>query len=307
MMAYTDRHFRRLARIISPHVFLYSEMVTAQEVLHNPHSFKLKHHLESNPVALQLGGSDPKLLAQAAKLGESLGYVEINLNVGCPSDRVQAGEMGACLIKNPKRVAECLALMQQQVRIPVTIKTRIGVDDADSYEYFYNFIQYIINNSLCNTFIVHARKAWLTGLSPKENREIPPLKYDYVYQLKKDFPSVGVIVNGGIKYIEEIKLHLDHVDGVMLGREIFSNPLLLNDIEILRENTFIKKDISLILQEYVNYASHEIQSGHSLRPLLKPLFNLYKNQVGAKAWKKSLNAVKTEREFLDLGFSWATH
>jgi tRNA-dihydrouridine synthase A len=230
MMDCTDRHFRYFLRLISKKVVLYTEMVVAQAILHGPKDQLLKFRPEEHPLVLQLGGSNPKELAEAAKIAEQYGYDEINLNVGCPSDRVQSGRFGACLMKEPGLVAECIQGMKKAVRIPVTVKTRIGVDDLDDYDFLYGFIK-TISEVGCEHFIIHARKAWLNGLSPKENRTIPPLDYDRVYQIKQAFPHLFITINGGVKTVSDIQQHLTQVDGVMIGREAYSNPYCLASVD----------------------------------------------------------------------------
>ena len=229
MLDWTTRHCRYFHRQFSQHALLYTEMVTSQAIIHAKYDH-LAFDVAENPVAIQLGGSDPDQLRHCAKLAEDRGYVEINLNVGCPSDRVQNGMFGACLMAKADLVADCVSTMQSAVKIPVTVKTRIGIDELDSYEFLCDFVEKVKNTG-CHELIVHARKAWLSGLSPKENREIPPLDYERVYQLKRDFPDLLISINGGIKTIEEMKAHLQYVDGVMVGREAYQNPSLLGFID----------------------------------------------------------------------------
>src|SRR6185437_10625424 len=245
-----DRHDRYFLRLISPHALLYTEMVTIGALIHGDAKRFLQFHSIEHPVALQLGGSEPQKLAYCAKLGADFGYDEINLNVGCPSDRVQSGCFGACLMLDPYVVAECVNAMVNVVPIPVTIKCRIGVDHEDSYESLYKFIACIAKAG-CKVFIIHARKAWLQGLSPKQNREIPPLRYEVVRQIKQDFPHLTIIINGGIKNIADIQYHLSYVDGVMIGRAAYTNPYLLADIE---ENYFgiLKKKRHEIVDEFIS-------------------------------------------------------
>jgi tRNA-dihydrouridine synthase A len=226
MMDWTDRHCRHFHRLISKYTWLYTEMVTTGALVYGDVERHLRFNEEEHPVALQLGGSDPKDLAIAAKLGEKWGYDEINLNCGCPSERVQKGAFGACLMSEPELVRDCVKSMKDAVQIDVTVKHRIGIDYEDSYDFVRDFVGTVAQAG-CTTFIVHARNAILKGLSPKENREIPPLKYEYAYQLKKDFPQFEILINGGIKTLEEIDTHLLHVDGVMLGREAYHNPYLM--------------------------------------------------------------------------------
>ncbi|WP_151636657.1 tRNA dihydrouridine(20/20a) synthase DusA [Noviherbaspirillum aerium] len=226
MMDWTDRHCRMFHRQITRHTWLYTEMVTTGALLYGDVPRHLDFNQEEHPVALQLGGSEPDDLARSAKLGEQWGYDEVNLNCGCPSERVQKGAFGACLMGEPALVADCVKAMRDAVSIDVTVKHRIGIDDVESYDFVRDFVGTIADAG-CNTFIVHARNAILKGLSPKENREIPPLKYEMAYRLKKDFPGLEILINGGIKTVDEIDLHLQHVDGVMLGREAYHNPYLM--------------------------------------------------------------------------------
>ena len=226
MMDWTDRHCRHFHRLISQYTWLYTEMVTTGALVYGDVERHLRFNDEEHPVALQLGGSDPKDLAISAKLGEKWGYDEINLNCGCPSPRVQKGAFGACLMTEPELVRDCVKAMKDAVQIDVTVKHRIGIDHEESYDFVRDFVGTVAEAG-CTTFVVHARNAILKGLSPKENREIPPLKYEYAYQLKKDFPQFEILINGGIKTLEEIDIHLEHVDGVMLGREAYHNPYLM--------------------------------------------------------------------------------
>ena len=223
MLDWTDRHCRYFLRLLSRNTLLYTEMVTTGAIIHGKGDY-LAYSEEEHPVALQLGGSDPAALAQCAKLAEARGYDEINLNVGCPSDRVQNGMFGACLMGNAQLVADCVKAMRDVVSIPVTVKTRIGIDDQDSYEFLCDFINTVSGKGECEMFIIHARKAWLSGLSPKENREIPPLRYDVVYRLKKDFPDLEILINGGVETADQVEEHLKHVDGVMIGRAAYHYP-----------------------------------------------------------------------------------
>ncbi len=230
MMDWTDRHCRVFHRQLTRHALLYTEMVTAQAIKHGDRQRLLGFDSVEQPVALQLGGSDPRLLAEAAKIGEDFGYSEINLNVGCPSDRVQEGRFGACLMAEPQLVGDCVAAMMAAVKIPVTVKCRIGIDDQDEIEGLNRFVEAVAATD-CNTFIIHARKAWLKGLSPKENREIPPLNYARVYKLKNDFPQLNIILNGGLDSLEAAQAALQNFDGVMLGRAAYHTPWLLADVD----------------------------------------------------------------------------
>ena len=226
MMDWTDRHCRYFLRLFNRHVHLYTEMVTTGALIHGNRQRFLRFDAQEHPVILQLGGANPQDLAQCSKFAEDYGYDAVNLNVGCPSDRVQKNKIGACLMAEPELVAECISTMQAAVKIPVTVKHRIGIDNLDSYEHLYKFVETVAQTG-CQTFIVHARIAILQGLSPKENREVPPLRYDDVYQLKRDFPHLDIHINGGIKTVDEISQHWQHLDGVMMGREAYHNPYVL--------------------------------------------------------------------------------
>src|SRR3990167_9734429 len=230
MIDHTDKHNRYFLRLIAPDILLYTEMITANALIHGNKNYLLDFHPAEHPLALQLGGSDPVMLAECAKIGEEVGYDEINLNVGCPSPRVSSGRFGACLMNEPQLVAECVAAMKTNVNVPVTVKTRIGVDHHDSYEALQNFVS-LVSKAGCKTFIIHARKAWLKGLSPKQNRDIPPLQYEVVKKIKNDFPHLTIILNGGIKSIEQIHEHKSEVDGFMVGRAACSNPYYLAQIQ----------------------------------------------------------------------------
>jgi len=288
MMAYTDRHFRMLMRQMTRHTVLYTEMVTAQAIIHGDRQRLLGYDPAEHPLALQVGGSDPQLLARCARIAEDYGYAEINLNVGCPSDRVQNGYFGACLMKDPARVAACIEAMRAVVAIPITVKTRLGVDELESYPYFHNFIQQC-HQAGCETFIIHARKAWLSGLSPAENREIPPLRYEWVYQLKRDMPYCEVIINGGIKTLEEAKQHLAYVDGVMIGRAAWSNPAMFAEVDqqfygvtrpLLTERQ--------IIEAYLPYVRQQLANGVAMRHLTSQLLGFFHGRQGARHWRRYL-------------------
>ncbi len=289
MMAYTDRHFRFLLRLISQHTVLYTEMVTAQAIVNGDKSYLLDFSKEEHPVALQLGGSNPAQLAEAAKIGEQWGYDEINLNVGCPSERVQSGCFGAALMKEADLVAGCIKAMRESVSIPVTIKMRLGVDDYDSDDFLYEFVRKIRDTG-CTVFIIHARKAWLKGLSPKENREVPPLQYDRVYQLKKLFPELEIIINGGIQTHNEAVAHLKQIDGVMVGRVACANPYWLStvDQQFYATNTDIKSRSEIIAQ-YLPYILKHTVRGVPIRHMTKHLIGLYQGEKGARAWRRKLS------------------
>lgn len=290
MMTYSDQHFRMLARLLTRHTLLYTEMITTSELLHGKCFHLLSYNREEHPLALQLGGSNPVDLALCARMGEDLGYDEINLNVGCPSNRVQSAQFGACLMKNPDLVAGCIAAMKNAVKILVTVKTRIGVDDLDSYENLYYFVAAIAEAG-CDVFILHARKAWLKGLNPRKNRSVPPLQYEMVYRLKKDFPKLEIIINGGIKTIAEIKSHLNYVDGVMIGREAYANPLLMAsfDREFYQQKNTVALHPKEILQQYLPYISGQLANGVKLRYLTRHLLNLFHGKPGARHWRRYLS------------------
>ena len=295
MMQYTDMHDRYLLRLISKKVFLYTEMVTTGAILYGKCFHQLEFNQEEHPVAIQLGGSDVNDLVKSAKIAEDYGYDEINLNVGCPSDRVQKGRFGACLMLEPDHVAECLNAMQTNVKVPVTIKCRLGVDHHEDYEFLYNFVD-IVQNAGIKHFIIHARNGILKGLSPRQNRHIPPLKYDYVYQLKKDFPNLNITINGGIKTIDECKDHLKYVDGVMIGRAAYENPFLIKDIDTelygIESNVNSKK---FILNQYLDYVEDKLQEGHDLSRMMKHLFGLSRGDKFAKSFRiKILEVIKKE-------------
>jgi tRNA-dihydrouridine synthase A len=295
MMQYTDMHDRYLLRLISKKVFLYTEMVTTGAILYGKCFHQLEFNQEEHPVAIQLGGSDIDDLIKSSKIAEDYGYDEINLNVGCPSDRVQKGRFGACLMLEPDHVAECLNAMQTNVRVPVTIKCRLGVDHHEDYEFLYNFVN-IVQNAGIKHFIIHALNGILKGLSPRQNRHIPPLKYDYVYQLKKDFPNLNITVNGGIKTIDECKKHLKYVDGVMIGRAAYENPFLIKDIDTelygIKSNVNSKK---FILNQYLDYVEEKLTEGHDLSRMMKHLFGLSRGDKFAKTFRiKILEVIKKE-------------
>lgn len=289
MMDCTDRHDRYFLRLIAPHVLLYTEMLTTGALIYGDFKKFLAFDPLEHPVALQLGGSDPKQLAHCARLGESFGYDEINLNVGCPSDRVKSGKFGACLMLQPELVAECISAMAASVKIPVTVKCRIGVDEKDSYEELNHFIQ-LIAKAGCNVFIIHARKAWLNGLSPKENREIPPLKYDVVKQIKKDFPNLKIIINGGIKNLQTIDELLQHVDGVMIGREAYANPYFLASIE---QKYFASEAHALtreeVIYKMIPYIENQLKNNIKLSSITRHILGLFHSQPGGRLWRRFLS------------------
>lgn len=289
MMDWTDRHDRYFLRLIAPKVLLYSEMLTSQALVHGDYRYLLQFDPQEHPVALQLGGSEPSLLAQAAVLGEDFGYDEINLNVGCPSDRVQSGRFGACLMLDPALVADCVSAMKAAVKIPVTVKCRIGVDERDAYEDLTHFIK-LVSSAGCDVFIVHARKAWLKGLSPKENREIPPLRYEVVRQLKKDFPQLTLILNGGIKTSAEVAEHLQSLDGVMIGREAYSNPYFLADLHRRYYSSEQKLQSRFtIIEKLLPYVQEQLQKNTRLSSITRHILGLFRGEKGANKWRRYLS------------------
>jgi tRNA-dihydrouridine synthase A len=289
MMDWTDRHCRSLHRFISQHTWLYTEMVTTGALLHGDVPRHLAFTPAEAPVALQLGGSEPADLAQCAKLGEQWGYDEINLNCGCPSERVQRGAFGACLMNEPTLVADCVKAMRDATSVPVTVKHRIGVDAVEDYAFVRDFVGTIADAG-CEVFIVHARNAILKGLSPKENREIPPLKYDYAYQLKRDFPQLEIIINGGIKTLDEVETHLEHVDGVMLGREAYHNPYVLADVDArfygATTPALTRDEVEAKL---IEYCADEIARGTFLGSITRHALGLYRGEAGARGWRRVLS------------------
>ncbi len=288
MMDYTDRHCRYLLRLLSPGALLYTEMVTAQALAHGDVERLLGFDDAEHPVALQLGGSDPVLLARAARLGAERGYDEINLNVGCPSDRVQSGRFGACLMAEPALVAECICAMRQAVRVPVTVKCRIGIDDRDDYDFFERFVL-TVHEAGVDIFIVHARKAHLQGLSPKENREIPPLRYEVPARLKAERPGLTVILNGGLRTAQQVRDWLPRFDGVMLGRQAYQEPWLLAtlDAEFLRPGCPLTSREQVVLG-YADYVDAMLARGHRLPQLLRHALGLYAGLPNARAWRRYL-------------------
>lgn len=287
MLDWTDKHCRYFHRILTKQTLLYTEMVTTGAILYGKGDY-LAFNEQEQPVSLQLGGSDPIALAKCAKLAEERGYNEINLNVGCPSDRVQNGMFGACLMGKADLVANCIDAMQKEVNIPVTVKTRIGIDNQDSYSFLCDFIEKVMPYT--DTFIVHARKAWLSGLSPKENREVPPLDYERVYQLKRDYPQLTIAINGGIKTIEEIKHHLNYVDGVMVGREAYQNPMLLTQIDqqIFGDDKPIIDPI-VAIQTLYPYIETQLSQGGQLNHIMRHTLGIFNGRKGAKQWRRYLS------------------
>lgn len=289
MLDWTDRHCRYFLRLLSQNTLLYTEMVTTGAIIHGKGDF-LRFSEQEHPIALQLGGSNAKDLAHCAKLAQERGYDEVNLNVGCPSDRVQNGRFGACLMGEPELVAECVAAMKSEVSIPVTVKTRIGIDDQDSYEFLTKFVSTVNEQGGCEHFTIHARKAWLSGLSPKENREIPPLDYPRAYQIKKDFPHLDIAVNGGIKTLQEALEHLQHLDGVMIGREAYQNPYILAEADqlIFGKDTPIIKRTEVVSKMYP-YIEQQLSEGAYLGHITRHMLGLFQNMPGARQWRRYIS------------------
>lgn len=289
MMDHTDKHFRYFMRLLSKHAVLYTEMITTGALIHGDRKRFLDFNTIEHPLAIQLGGSNPEDLAECARIAEAEGYDEVNLNIGCPSDRVQNGQFGACLMSNSELVSECVNKIQASVKIPVTVKTRIGIDEQDSYEFLHDFIK-TVNDAGCDTFIIHARKAILSGLSPKQNREIPPLNYERVYKIKQAFPSLNITINGGFTELPKIHSQLQHVDGVMIGRAAYQNPFMLvaadktifNDLSPLptRED---------ILNDFKNYVAEQSSLGVNIKSMTRHIIGLYQGQPGARKYRQILS------------------
>jgi len=289
MLDWTDRHCRFFHRLISQHALLYTEMVTTGALIHGDHHRFLQFNASEHPLAFQLGGSHPSDLAVCARMVEDYGYDEVNLNVGCPSDRVQNGRFGACLMAEPELVADCVAAMSQTAAIPVTVKSRIGIDERDSYQELAHFVD-IVANAGCSTFIVHARKAWLSGLSPKQNREIPPLRYELVYQLKKDFPQLEIIVNGGITSLNQAEEMLKHVDGVMMGREAYHNPYILAEVD-KRFFGAVSDPLSrhAIVALLIPYIQEQLKTEARLNSVSRHILGLFHGEPGARGWRRYIS------------------
>jgi len=289
MLDWTDRYYRYFARLISRHTLLYTEMVTTGALIHGDQRRFLEFDPSEHPIALQLAGSDPAALAQCSRMAEGRGYDEVNLNAGCPSDRVQSGRFGACLMLDPDLVAECIHAMRGAVSIPVTIKHRIGIDQDDSYESLRQFVT-TVSAAGCSIFIVHARNAWLQGLSPKENRDIPPLRYEIVQQLKQDFPQLEIIINGGIKTLDAAEQQLQHLDGVMIGREAYQNPWLLSEAD----RRLFGDDHPVpcrhqILEQLMPFVHQEFARGTPIGRITRHILGLFQGQPGAKAWRRHIS------------------
>jgi tRNA-dihydrouridine synthase A len=289
MMDWTDRHCRYFLRRFSPCVLLYTEMIVAQAIVRGDRRHLLEFNPQEHPVALQLGGADPGLLAEAAAIGASFGYDEINLNVGCPSDRVQQATFGACLMARPRLVAECVRAMRGAVDIPVTVKCRIGIDDQDHWDFLRDFVAAIAEAG-CGTIIVHARKAILKGLSPKQNREVPPLDYARAWRVKEEFPSLTVVVNGGLRTVPQVTEQLAHADGVMLGREAYHNPYLLPALHrAIYDDAFETPAASTIAERMRGYAEREAATGTPLRAITRHMMGLFNGRAGARSWRRALS------------------
>jgi tRNA-dihydrouridine synthase A len=289
MMDWTDRHCRYFLRLLSRRARLYTEMITEQAILHGRAERLLAYDPAEHPLALQLGGSDPAHLAACAKVGERFGYDEINLNVGCPSDRVQEGRFGACLMAEPELVARCVAAMRDAVNVPVTVKTRIGIDEKDSYEELARFVS-LVSAAGCDTLILHARKAWLKGLSPKENREIPPLRYDVALRLKQDFPSLRVVLNGGVRDLDQAENHLRNFDAVMLGRAAYENPYLLAEADRrLHGEAGETPTRGEIVERLKPYIEAELARGTRLHAITRHILGLFQGVRGGRAWRRHLS------------------
>ena len=296
MMELTDRHYRYFARLLTRHTLLYTEMLTCKAVIHGDKDYLLGKHESEGPVVLQLGGSDVGEMAAAARLGEQWGYSEINMNVGCPSDRVKAGRFGACLMAEPDLVRDVVAGMHQAVDIPVTVKCRLGIDRDDSYESLHSFVEQVMRSG-CSHFIVHARKAWLDGLSPKENRTIPPLRYEYVYRLKQHFPELHITINGGIDSLADARQHLQQVDGVMIGRAAYYHPAILADADRLvfsdldngYQHSASTHTLGEVAREYARYMQGWVDQGVRLSALTRHMVALFQEVPGARQWRRHIS------------------
>jgi tRNA-dihydrouridine synthase A len=288
MMDWTDRHCRYFMRLLTPRALLYTEMVTAAAIHHGDYAALLEFDAAEHPVALQVGGSDPVLMGEAARRGGEFGYDEININVGCPSDRVQSGQFGACLMARPEVVAECLRAMRAETDVPVTVKTRIGIDDEDSYAFLRQFVN-VLADAGCRKFIVHARVAILEGLSPKENRSVPPLKYEHVFRLKDDLPNLEIVLNGGITTIGQVDEVLEHVDGVMIGRQAYHDPYFLALLEQHVNPDWRPPDRHSVVADMLPYVEKELARGERLGRITRHMLGLFAGQPGARAWRRYIS------------------
>jgi len=287
MMDWTDRHCRYFHRLLAPHALLYTEMVTTGAIRHGDRQRLLAFDPAERPLALQLGGSEPEDLAFAARVGEQFGYDEINLNCGCPSPRVRKGAFGACLMAEPERVADCVAAMRAAVSLPVTVKCRIGIDDHDDYGFLARFVE-IVAAAGCEVFIVHARKAWLDGVSPKQNREVPPLRHDFVHRLEADRPDLVIVANGGIRSLAEVHAHLERVDGVMLGREAYQNPWRLAELDRALFGPGAPASRMEVVVAMAAYAARQSTTGVPLKAIARHMLGLFNGLPGARAWRRTL-------------------
>lgn len=288
MLDWTDKHCRYFHRLLSQHAVLYTEMVTTGAILHGSGDY-LDFNQQEHPVVLQLGGSEPADMAEAARRAQQRGYDAVNINVGCPSDRVQNGMFGACLMAQPQRVADCIKAMQDVVSIPVTVKTRIGIDDSDDYQFLQDFVS-IIADAGCKQLIVHARKAWLKGLSPKENREVPPLNYQRVIQLKQEFPQLDISINGGIKTLSQAQELLQHLDGVMVGREAYSNPMLLAEVDaLIYGKTGTQVTPERVVQDMLPYIERQMQQGARFWHIVRHMLGVFQGRPGARQFRRLLS------------------
>lgn len=294
MLDWTDKHCRYFLRQVSKHALLYTEMVTTGAIIFGKGDYLAFNDAE-HPVALQLGGSDPSDMARCAELAQQRGYDEVNINVGCPSDRVQNGRFGACLMAEPETVAACIKSMQAVVDIPVTVKSRIGIDEMDEYSDLTRFIQ-VVAESGCDTFIVHARKAWLKGLSPKENRDVPPLIYDRVYHLKEQFPDLHFSINGGVKTLDDTDLHLKYIDGVMIGREVYSNPYILSQVDKrYYGDAHTIPTRHQIVEKMIDYTQSQIDQGARVWNVARHMLGLFQGEAGARIWRRYLSQHGTQK------------
>ena len=286
MIDWTTTDYRFFARLFNPHLYLYTEMISTSALIHGNTARLLRFDASERPLVLQLGGADPSEMAHCARLAQDYGFDEVNINVGCPSDRVQHNKIGACLMAEPDTVANLVQVMQAEVDIPVTVKHRIGIDDFDSYEFMRDFVDTVAEAG-CRRFIVHARIAWLQGLSPKQNREIPPLRYEDVYRLKQDFPELMIEINGGITTVDEVRTHLNHVDGVMLGRAGYQNPYVLAKLNELWETPVPTR--AEILAKLLPYLESQVENGEPLPSLARHYLGLFQGLPGARKWRQALS------------------